>query len=205
MKPSERYLDFMRLGVRGAIVCVLLLGACTSDHPSQSLLRPGIQTYTSGDVTRTVSASGVTFSVKRQNSLDGACIDVAATLDGVVQGSVGGCGEPDNPLLRWGIGGIKVAKDWFNVAYGEVPQLVDSVRVTLGDGTVLTDTGVGPANGLWLVVVPGDPTSTASDFIRIIALDAEGTVIAEEETPSLVSYRLQMAQSVQEESKSHGP
>lgn len=159
-----------------------------------------------GETTRSVAVGGVIWTVSRQVSPDGPCIGVVATVDGEEQGRLGGgCGTTDNGQLRWGIGGIGIGDGWFNVAYGEVDPAADSVRVTLGDGTVLEDTAVLEAQGLWIVIAPGDPTSLKSDFVRISALDATQSVIAQEIPPSLVAYRLQAQASAAAKGEGGGP
>lgn len=147
--------------------------------------------------TRTIVAAGIDWRVDHQDGPDGHCIGVVAQVGGVEQGSVGGgCGQPDNPLLNWGIGGLLVADQWYNVAYGEVGEASGSVRVTLRDGEVITDQGVPQAGGLWIVVIPAEPTSLATDVARITALDATGSIVAQVDPPSLAAeVRLAAEQS----------
>jgi len=56
---------------------------------------------------------------------------------------------------------------------------------------VITDDGVAAADGVWIVVVPGDPLSQGSDVATITALSA-GSEIATDRPPSIVAYRQQI-------------
>ncbi len=144
----------------------------------------------SAATTRTVTEGGVSWNVVRQDSPDGPCISVVASVEGVEQGRLGGvCGTPDDSLLEWAIGGIEVGNQWFNVADGVVPSTASSVSVTLGDGAVRTDEGVAEAGGVWIVVFPGDPMSQASDVVRISVLGPTGSLITQKDPPSIVAYR----------------
>lgn len=157
-----------------------------------------------GSTTRTVVVDGVTWTVSAYSSPGGPCVGVVAYVDGVEQGRIGGgCGTADDPRLWWGIGGIEIAGQWFNIAYGVVTQAADAVRVTLGDGTVITDDGVTAADGVWIVVVPGDPLSQRSDVTTITALSA-GSEVATETPPSIVAYRQQIESGVQREAAASG-
>ena len=119
---------------------------------------------------------------------------VVATVEGIAQGGLGGdCGRPQDPDLGWGLGGLLVGDEWFNVAYGAASPAIATVSVTLGDGTEVAD-DVGGA-GVWLVVVPAGPLDARGDFSQIRALDVTGGVVAEVKPPSLVAYR-QQAQAV---------
>ncbi len=158
---------------------------------------------TAASTTRTVTVGGVSWIVARHDSPGGSCIGVAAEVDGQEKGQVGGgCGTSDNPMLRWGIGGLRVGGQWFNVAYGEVPAAASSVRVTLGDGSVRTDSGVGAGQGVWIVVLAGDPSDRASEVARIEVLDGAGSVIAHENPPSLVDLHRQAQESSARETAS---
>ena len=149
-------------------------------------------------VSRTTMVDGVEFTVQRSESAEGPCVDVVATVEGIAQGGVGGglsgdCGRPQDADLGWGLGGLLVGDEWFNIAYGAASPAVATVSVTVGDGTEVADDVAGA--GVWLVVVPAEPLDARSDFSQIRALDATGGVVAEVKPPSLVAYR-QQAQAV---------
>lgn len=162
-----------------------------------ALEAPPAESSPAPTVSRTTTVHGVEFTVQGSECAEGPCVDVVATVDGIAQGGLGGVsgdrGRPEDPDLEWGLGGLLVGDEWFNVAYGAASPAVAMVSVTLGDGTEVADDVAGA--GVWLVVVPADPFDPASDVSRIRALDATGGVVAEVEPPSLVAYR-QQAQSV---------
>jgi len=188
----------------GVLAVVLTAGAISANtEPSRSGESSvgGNATATadsgSGETRLSVEVGGVNWTVSRTDGPDEACIGVVATLHGEELGSLGGgCGRPEIGHMRFGIGGIDIGGDWFNLAYGEVAPETRSLDVILGDGTVLRHTVVPEAEGLWIVVSPGQPTSLGSDFVLIKALDAGGSVIAQETPPSLVARRLQAQASV---------
>jgi hypothetical protein len=146
------------------------------------------------ETTRSVEVGDVTWTVSRSESEVGPCIGVTATFRGREEGTIGGgCGNPDDPDLRWGIGGLDVGGRWFNVAYGAVSPTVRVVEVTLGDGTIVSD-HLGPDEGVWILPVAADPLNRAFDVVRISARDGGDAVVAEEEPPSLVKERQQAQQ-----------
>lgn len=174
----------------GAVSAGVLLGegatAGTGLGPSEprDVVSSGTAT-----ATRTVEVAGVTWNVVHRDSSEGPCIGVVAEMDGVEEGQVGGgCGESDDPALRWGIGGIEVKGQWFNVAYGKVPAAAASVRVILGDGSVVVDSGV-QGNGIWVVVIPADPFDKATDIARLEVVGGAGIAITDVAPPSLVDLR----------------
>jgi len=123
--------------VLGALVVVIANGVSANPTNPASSSDPGNVVGVNaklGSTTRTVAVGGVTWTVSAYSSPGGPCVGVVAYVDGVEQVRIGGgCGTPDDPRLWWGIGGIEIAGQWFNVAYGLVAQAVDAVRVTLGD------------------------------------------------------------------------
>ena len=110
-------------------------------------------------------------------------------IDGGEQGRLGGCGAPDNRLLRWSIGGVEIGGQWFNVAYGHAPGSASSIRLILSDGTARMDSNLQGNAGLWVVVVPGSPFDARNDFARIDLRDGTGSLIAQQEVPSLAAAR----------------
>lgn len=141
-------------------------------------------------------AGQVHWTISRYDSPKGPCIEVVAEeVGGSHQGRLGGCGRPENPSLRWSIGGIDMDGQWFNVAYGAVSAAAASVRVTRGDQRELTDAGVRGGQGLWIVVIAGNPLDGATDIVQIVARDESGHVIASIRPPSIVAYRQQAASS----------
>lgn len=135
-------------------------------------------------VARSMTLGGVEWSVVRDAD---SCVSVLAELNGVQQGSVGSACSSSG--WGWGIGGVDVGDQWFNVVYGQAPTTVASVRVSLADGNELTDSAVRESGGAWLAVMPADPTAKASDVVTISALDAEGSVVVEEKPPPISDYR----------------
>lgn len=110
-------------------------------------------------------------------------------VSGTDRGRLGGCGESDDPHLRWGIGGIDIGGQWYNVAYGQAALDASSVEVTLGSGSVQTDSAVRASNGTWLIVLPADPMDAQTEFVKIVALTDSGVHLAVAEPPSLVAHR----------------
>lgn len=195
MRLNQRIQLGLGIGLSVLVAALVIGNAISADTAAAnpSVTRDAVAGMNAGlaATSRAVEVGDAIWTVTHEESPDGPCMGVVAQVDGVEQGRLGGdCGAPSNRLW-WGIGGLDIANQWFYVAFGEVSQLVDSVRVTLGDGTVLTDGGVVAASGLWIIVAPGNPTSPASDFVRITALDAAGSVVAQENPPSIVAYTLQ--------------
>jgi hypothetical protein len=196
MKLSAAWkLILVGTGLFAAAILLSLLGqvvgveAVTPD-PSNETDLPA--TGALDTTSRTVEVGGVLWTVVSGDSGSGRCVGVIASVSGVEEGQVGGgCGPSVNPALRWGMGGLEVRGQWFNVAYGEAYQPADEVRVTLGDGSVSTIDNLSVTQGAWLVVVGGDPLSAANDFTRIRVLDASGKELAREDPPSLAGYRQQ--------------
>jgi hypothetical protein len=184
-------------GALAGVVVVALFGvfvgngaASSPSAPSPRLGGAHVVEPATATTSRSVQVGGVTWTVIRRDSPDGACVGVVADVDGVEEGQVGGgCGEADEPTLRWGLGGLEVNGQWFNVAYGEVPITVSSVRVTLGDGSVLSDTNLGESAGSWVVVTSADPFDKAKEISGIEALSASGAILAEKTPPSVVDLR----------------
>jgi hypothetical protein len=174
-----------------ALVGFLVRSGATAESPSVTHGGANVVESTNATASDAVIEVGdVTWTLIRGDSPEGACVGVVAEVAGVEQGQVGGsCGEPDDPKLRWGLGGLEVDGRWFNVAYGEVPSDATSVRVTLGDGSALTDSELGRTDGGWLIVVPADPLDKATEISSIEVLSTAGSVIAEKTTPSLVDLR----------------
>lgn len=142
------------------------------------------------DSVRTSVVDDVTWTLSRYSTSSQTCMSVVASIDGAEQGRLdAGCGVSGAGDLQWGLGGLQVADQWFNVAYGQAPPTAVSVNLKLGNGSVLVDSMVAAAGGLWLFVFPDDPISTGSDVDEITALDASGTLVAREGPPSIVEYR----------------
>jgi len=194
MRPQSTKRRRVRLGVglaiAGSLLATLAIRGFAMAGTARSVAdEPVDSVRAASGTTRTIVAAGIDWRVDHQDGPGGHCIGVVAQVGGVEQGSVGGgCGQPDNPLLNWGVGGLLVADQWYNVAYGEVGEASSgSVRVTLGDGEVIIDQGVPQAGGLWIVVIPAEPTSLATDIAGITALDGMGSVVAQVEPPSLAA------------------
>lgn len=187
------------------IAIALTAGAGGAPRPAVSTrepMRSGLDSGTGeAKTTRSVEepAGEVRWTVTSYETADGPCVEVVADeVDGTDQAGVRGCGRADDPLLRWSMGGVEVGGQWFNVAFGQVPPDAASVRLTLGDGTVRTDSDV-QADGLWIVVVPGEPTDAGREPVRVDVVDDDGVVMTTEELPSIVEYREQASIAESEE------
>ena len=139
----------------------------------------------------------VEWTVRSYESEDGTCMAArAVTLDASDDGEIGGCGEPADPLL-WSLGGVEVGGQWYNVSFGRLPPNASSARLTLGDGSVLTDSGDG---GLWVVVTAAEPDDPDALISIIEAVDGSGDAVARlhPSTDDLLDRRTQaQAQAVE--------
>lgn len=130
-----------------------------------------------------VVPAGVTWTVVSYDSSDGVCLDAFGELSsGGEQAKLGGCDLAGE--VPYSMGGLQLGDEWFNVIFGQSSGA--TVRVTLGSGAIRQDT---PENGVWIVVVPSDPTARANDFARVDVLDGAGNVVATIEPPSLAQLR----------------
>jgi hypothetical protein len=202
MRPSQRRIwslatiAFLAVVGVAAIASSMIVMQDKRGSTSAGHDRPaaGVQRFVSGqDSVRTSVVDDVTWTLTRSTTSSGTCLTVVASGHEVELGRIGGgCGVTEPGGWEWGLGGLRVANQWFNVAYGQAPSAAASVDLELGNGIVLADSRVAPAGGLWLFVFPADPISAASDVEEIRALDASGAVVASETPPSIVDYRMQI-------------
>jgi hypothetical protein len=129
-------------------------------------------------VLRTVEdPAGLNWTVVTYLSSDGACFDAHVELvSSPDQGMLGGCGAPAG-LGGYTVGGVELGGQWYTVGFGPVPLGTSEVTATLADGTTLKSDIVG---GVWLSAVRGE-----TDFTRIDARDAKGSVLQAVQPPSL--------------------
>jgi hypothetical protein len=130
--------------------------------------------------TMTVTVDGATFTVSGSPSPDGYCLIVSG--DG---GSLGGCGSSNGPF-RFGEGGLRVAGQLYNVAYGRVPDGASSMEAVLGDGSSMSEDA---SNGVWLFVVATREGDRTTDIAVVRAKDVAGDVISKVRLPSLAAAR----------------
>lgn len=196
-RPKERIGRVAGVVIAAGLLVVTVLlgkGASTVSSGAASHDKPPARARSANGVrTFEDQAGGVRWTMTRSSSAQGGCVEVVAEQVGGTEWVNLGCAS-DDPLLGLGIGGALIADQWYNVAYGEVPPAASSVRVTLGDGSVVTDSNVSLNQGLWIVVAPGSPNDPAIDFTRIEAIDGSGGVIAQVDPPSLAAYA-QLAQA----------
>ena len=136
------------------------------------------------NVLRTVEQQGLTWVMVSYWSPSGRgrCLDVVASdRAGIELATIGGCGPGavvPEALPEWAVGGIDVQGRFVSLAHGRAGPDTETIRVTLNDGTAVTDQ---PENGVWLIVVTG---YDQPPFKRIEALNAGGDVLFEVEIVS---------------------
>jgi hypothetical protein len=96
-------------------------------------------------------------------------------VTGATPGNFGGsCGG--NPYLGWGLGGLGVDGQFYQVLYGRTLPEGAVIRLTMTDGTTMT---VQPNDGLWMFVVPSSGDLHEGFVVsRIEAINSEGKVLA---------------------------
>lgn len=185
-----------RLAVTGVAVAVVLIsgvavGLNYLPGRSDAVVEPAEPGPDQSDapVSRTVVVDGMTWTISASASSAGPCVGVTVANDSIG----GGCGHSDNPLLRWGVGGIRERGSYYEVAYGVAPANAAEVRVSLGSGKELVDDHL-TSDGLWLFVRAGDPSRHADEFTAITVLDAEGQEVTRQTVPSLSAARARAQQ-----------
>jgi hypothetical protein len=198
--PRQRIRLAVAVAVLASVFALTLFSVGAISNPRPAALPQELQRAASVANTGTsqaersmeAPAGRVRWTVTSYDSAEGPCVVVVAEeVQSVDRGQLASCGPLDDPLLRWSMGGIEIASQWFNVAYGQVAFGASYVRLTLGDGSVRVDAGFRQANGLWIVVIPAGPFDARSDFVRIEVLGEGGVVMTSQELPSLVEYRKQ--------------
>jgi len=184
LKRNVRLVVALLIGSSVVLATVIARGATRTAAQSTDPARSGAEAVGSA-----LTIGDSSWALVRSFSADGSCLEVVAEVDGVEQGSVGGCGNWNASPLSWSIGGVGVEGQWYDVALGQGSSDVAAVRLTLAAGNTRADATVDAHGGYWFVVYPADPLAKEGDITRIEALDNTGSVIGQQEVPSLAEAR----------------
>jgi hypothetical protein len=142
--------------------------------------------YSSLRVERTFEepAGEVEWTVVSYEASDGPCLDIyAEAVPGDDEAKMSSCGRFEGPF-RWSIGGVEVADQFYNVAFGRAAVGADRMRITLGHGAAVAPDVV---RGIWVAVMPGSPEDF--DITLLEAVGGNGRVLESVRPTSIADLR----------------
>lgn len=125
---------------------------------------------------KTDDSNQVRWEVLSYQTDEGDCLAVVGTsLSTADSGKMESCGR-DSGTMRWSGGGIDLDGQWFNVAFGELPDGASEVEITSEDGT-RRDAAV--SGDVWILAAPDDsPLGLFGAPKRINAKGSAGQTVA---------------------------
>jgi hypothetical protein len=140
---------------------------------------------------RSVTVADVVWTVTESESSAGPCIGVDVSGPNGQVGRVGGgCGSGDDGGLRWGLGGLDVDGQWYNVVYGKTTVAGgESVDIQLANASHMVVDRTTSADGLWVAAYKADRLDPAADVRSIAVQASNGAELASVAAPSIAAAR----------------
>jgi hypothetical protein len=182
------------LAVLGFMLVGVSFAQAQQSEPSDVTQAASIPIASSSDTalaSRSASAGGLTWTVTESDSSAGPCIDVDVSGPNGQVGRVGGgCGVSDDDGLRWGVGGLEVDGQWFNVVYGKTTVAgSDSVAIGLANASQIIVDRTNSADGLWAAAYKADRLDPRADVQSIRVRSSNGDQLAFAAVPSIAGAR----------------